>query len=217
MTQTIRVRFAPSPTGHLHIGGLRTAFFNWLFARHHNGVFLLRVEDTDLERSKPEYMQSQLASLKWAGIESDEPVVIQSERFAQHTAMLQKLLQEGKAYKCYCPQKAVIVDGQFIKYDKSCRIRTSPQDPGAPYVVRFALPKNLERVEWNDHIRGNVSVSIDELDDFIIARSDGRPVYNFVVVMDDIFMRISHIIRAEDHISNTPKQILLYQACNAPL
>src|SRR5581483_10643300 len=131
----VRVRFAPSPTGHLHIGGLRTAFFNWLFARHHNGVFLLRVEDTDLERSRQEYVDSQLASLAWAGLVPDEPIVIQSQRFAEHTAVLQKLLEQGKAYRCYCPAKAVSSDGQFIKYEKSCRLQTNNQDQARPYVI----------------------------------------------------------------------------------
>src|SRR5579871_1532569 len=213
---SVRVRFAPSPTGHLHIGGLRTAFFNWLFARHFDGVFLLRVEDTDLERSKKEYIESQLASMRWAGLEPDEPIVIQSERFPEHTAVIQQLIAQKKAYRCYCPQakQEDFQDGEpfYRKYDRACRNKVQ-QDETKPHVVRFAVPDNLERIEFNDLIRGLVSWPIEEIDDFVIARSDGRPIYNFVVVVDDAFMRISHVIRGEDHISNTPKQILLYQAC----
>jgi glutamyl-tRNA synthetase len=214
---SVRVRFAPSPTGHLHIGGLRTAFFNWLFARHYQGTFLLRVEDTDLERSKKEYIDSQLASLHWAGLMPDEPIVIQTNRFAEHTAVIQKLLEEKKAYRCYCPhiKQEDFQDGEpfYRKYDRTCRTKTLLQDSTEPYVVRFAIPDGIERVEFNDRIRGHVSFPVEELDDFVIARPDGRPIYNFVVVVDDAFMRITHVIRGEDHISNTPKQILLYQAC----
>jgi glutamyl-tRNA synthetase len=218
--QPIRVRFAPSPTGHLHIGGLRTAFFNWLFARHANGSFLLRIEDTDLERSKQEYVDSQLAAFAWAGITSDEPVVIQSQRFKEHDAVIRQLVAEGKAYRCYCQIDKNTTDRSDRAYNRACRTRTAPENPenyGAPYVVRFALPDNLEHVSWEDLIHGTVTIHRDELDDFIIARSDGRPVYNFVVVLDDAFMRITHVIRADEHIANTPKQILLYQACNYPL
>lgn len=209
----VRVRFAPSPTGHLHIGGLRTALFNWLFARHNNGQFLLRIEDTDLERSKDEYTQAILDAFKWVDILPDEPIVIQSSRIKEHQRVIEKLLKEGKVYKCYCSQDEVkdrAEDEAFIKYDGTCRNRTD--HPNKPYAIRFKLPE-VPVIEFDDMIRGPIRFERDQLDDFIIARSDGTPMYNFVVVVDDAFMGITHVIRGEDHISNTPKQILLYQAC----
>lgn len=217
---SIRVRFAPSPTGHLHIGGLRSALFNWLFARHNKGKFLLRIEDTDLERSKQEYTDSILASFAWMRIDWDEPVVIQSERAARHAEIAQLLQKQGKAYLCTCSQEDVIArlsqtpgfDPNFIKYDGHCR--TKHNSVGA---LRFAIPESTSLVEWNDLIRGLISIGTDQLDDFILVRSDGTPMYNFVVVIDDADMRISHVIRGEEHIANTPKQILLYQACNFAL
>ena len=220
---TVRVRFAPSPTGHLHIGGLRTALFNWLFAHHNKGVFLLRIEDTDLERSTPEYTQSILESLAWAQIHSDEEIVIQSARLSAHQEVIEKLVSEKKAYRCYCTPAEIAlrqnrpadVDPEFAKYDGFCRHQL-PQE-GKPFVVRFALPENQKTITFQDVIRGDVTFDMDQFDDFIIARSDGRPMYNFVVVVDDAFMRITHVIRGEDHISNTPKQILLYQACGYSL
>lgn len=212
-TAQIRVRFAPSPTGHLHIGGLRTAFFNWLFARHHKGVFLLRIEDTDRERSRQEYTDSIIASLAWVAMHVDEPVVIQSSRVEEHKAVIARLVTEGKAYKCYCTEQELRQrdrEDLFFKYDGRCRERNNKGD--GPYVIRFKLPE-VKEISFDDHVRGRVTVSIEQLDDFIIARSDGTPVYNFVVVVDDAYMRISHVIRGEEHILNTPKQILLYQAC----
>lgn len=219
----VRVRFAPSPTGHLHIGGLRAAIFNWLFARHNKGVFLLRIEDTDQERSKPEYTQALLQGLSWAGITPDEPVVIQSSRFDQHRGVVEQLLKEGKVYRCYCKaedisERAVNEDQDhlFAKYDGTCRKRKAPI-AGMPYAIRFKVPENCGLITFNDLIRGSISIDASQLDDFIIVRSDGTPMYNFVVVVDDAFMKISHVIRGEEHISNTPKQILLYQACNYTL
>lgn len=214
---SVRVRFAPSPTGHLHIGGLRSAIFNWLFARHHNGSFLLRIEDTDLERSKQEYTDSILASFAWMQIDWDEPLVIQSQRINRHREIAAQLLAEGKAYYCACTQEEVVArlsqvagfDPQFIKYDGYCKTRKLTAG-----AIRFAIPESTTTVEWNDLIRGTISIGHDQLDDFIIVRSDGTPMYNFVVVIDDADMRISHVIRGEEHIANTPKQILLYQACN---
>lgn len=219
-TSPVRVRFAPSPTGHLHIGGLRTAIFNWLYARHNNGTFLLRIEDTDLERSKPEYTESILSALQWTNIQSDEPIVIQTERFEQHKKVIEQLLKEKKAYRCYCTAAEIAqrenlpegYDPEFSKYDRHCRYNYSPSEK-RPYVVRFALPEDRDMIQFNDIIRGEVTFDINQFDDFIIARSDGRPMYNFVVVVDDADMKITHIIRGEDHISNTPKQIMLYQAC----
>lgn len=213
----VRVRFAPSPTGHLHIGSFRAALFNYLFARHHNGVYLLRIEDTDLERSKQVYVDSIERSLAWAQLNPDEPVLVQSSRVQEHKALIQKLLDEGKAYRCYCTQEQVVAryqkahntDDMFIKYDGACKKRD--YDATQPCVVRFALP-DVAAVTFDDLIRGSVTVERDQLDDFIIARSDGSPTYNFVVVADDAHMRITHVIRGDDHIANTPKQILLYQA-----
>ena len=208
----VRVRFAPSPTGYLHIGSLRTALFNWLFARHHNGQFLIRIEDTDIERSKPEFVAAIKDALRWTNIQPDEPIIVQSERLDEHKTVIEKLLREGKAYKCYCSQEDIAVragDNAFIKYDEKCR---SASDTDGPYVIRFKLP-DFKEITFDDLIRGPISVARDQLDDFIIARSDGRPMYNFVVVVDDAAMKITQVIRGEDHISNTPKQMLLYQAC----
>lgn len=216
---SIRVRFAPSPTGHLHIGGLRTAIFNWLFARHHGGTFLLRLEDTDLERSKQEYTDAILNALAWTNIQSDEPMVIQSQRYDRHIQVIEELIKSKRAYRCYCTPadiekrigQSASADDEFAKYDGFCRTRNA-QDAHGPHVIRFALPDEAS-VTFNDLIRGPITFEMNQFDDFIIARSDGRPVYNFVVVVDDADMKISHVIRGEDHISNTPKQIMLHQAC----
>jgi glutamyl-tRNA synthetase len=215
----VRLRFAPSPTGHLHIGGLRTIIFNWLYARHHQGSFLIRIEDTDLERSKAEYTESILHTLQWMGVESDEQVVIQSERVPEHRRIAHMLVEQGKAYYCSCSQEEVIerhkqkygADDMFIKYDGACR-GTVVAHPTKKSVIRFALPQDIVQVSWNDLVRGHISTQVDQLDDFIIVRSDGMSMYNFAVVIDDAYMRISHVIRGEEHVSNTPKQILLYQA-----
>ncbi|MGE0010424.1 MAG: glutamate--tRNA ligase [Candidatus Babeliales bacterium] len=211
---SIRVRFAPSPTGHLHIGGLRTALFNFLFARHNNGQFLLRIEDTDLERSRKEYTDAILEALRWTDITPDEPVVIQSERIKHHQKMINDLVERGKAYRCYCSIGLGASKETYMKYDGACRAQKFTFDvTGKPYVVRIKLPiEHQEAITFEDLIRGPITISLEQLDDFIIARSDGAPVYNFVVVVDDHDMEITHIIRGEDHISNTPKQIVLYQA-----
>jgi glutamyl-tRNA synthetase len=207
----VRVRFAPSPTGHLHIGGLRTALFNWLFARHHNGTFLLRVEDTDRERSRREYVDSQLESLFWAGIHSDEPLVFQSERMALYEKFIQQLLDEKKAYRCFCP--GVQEEVEFKQYNGACRdLPFTPANLQKPHAIRIKFPRDHATISFHDLIRGDVTFSVDQYDDFIIARSDGTPVYNFVVVIDDAAMEISHVIRGEDHISNTPRQMVIYQA-----
>ncbi|MFA6065921.1 MAG: glutamate--tRNA ligase [Candidatus Babeliaceae bacterium] len=215
----VRVRFAPSPTGHLHVGGLRSALFNWLFARHHGGSFLLRIEDTDKERSLPEYTNSITEALSWCSLISDEPIVIQSERAAEHVMVAQLMLKNGRAYKCYCTQEelqqrlgANAAEGLgYVKYDQACR--NTEDRAGVPYVIRFKLPDTIQEVVFNDLVHGDIVFNLDTLDDFIIVRSDGTPMYNFVVVVDDASMNITHVIRGEDHISNTPKQILLYQAC----
>lgn len=219
IASSIRVRFAPSPTGHLHIGSLRTALFNYLFAKHTGGTFLVRIEDTDLERSSQDYVTSLFQSLAWVGLQSDEPIVIQSSRLPQHKEVIEMLLAAGKAYRCYCSQEEVAARHQgrhegdtFVKYDRTCRFRTGePLDK--PYAIRFALPENRDFVQFDDLVRGTIIVGLDQLDDFIIARSDGMPTYNFVVVVDDAAMGVTHVIRGDDHISNTPKQILMYEAC----
>jgi len=217
--RSVRVRFAPSPTGYLHIGSLRTALFNWLFARHHGGSFLIRVEDTDTERSTQEYTKAIFDSLSWVGLESDEPVVIQSERVSQHTALIDTLVQEGKAYRCYCTQDELVTrcgaggENFFIRYDRHCLNRQDLPPEGTPFVVRFKIPDDRPQITFDDLVYGSVSFDAEQLDDFIIARSDGSPIYNLVVVADDHAMGITQVIRGEDHISNTPKQILLYEAC----
>jgi glutamyl-tRNA synthetase len=225
MLKPVRVRFAPSPTGHLHIGGLRGAIFNWLFAKHAGGDYLLRIEDTDLERSKKEYFDSIINAFDWMDLPSDEPVVIQSSRLAEHKRVIEQLLNQGKAYRCFCTIEQVqelkeeqMARGSLMKYNGTCRdLVVTPELAQKPYVVRFKLPAQKGAVSWDDLIRGVISIDMDQLEDFIIARSDGSPMYNFVVVVDDAAMKISHVIRGEEHISNTPKQILLYQACGYEL
>lgn len=217
----VRVRFAPSPTGHLHIGGLRTALFNWLFARHHGGAFLLRIEDTDVERSTQEYRDSILQSFAWTQLQHDEEIVTQSERIAEHQRVAQQLIDARKAYRCFCSPEDLLkrygrthADDFFVTYDGYCRDREIQDgDELRQHVVRFKLPKDRVEVSFDDIIKGTITFNLDQLDDFIILRSGGFPMYNFVVVVDDAFMGITHIIRGEEHIVNTPKQILLYEAC----
>lgn len=215
----VRLRFAPSPTGFLHIGGVRTALFNWLFARNHGGKFVLRIEDTDLSRSTEESIEEIIESMRWLGLDWDEGPFRQTERQEIYTQKVEQLFQEGKAYRCYCTpeeldrkrseaQKA----GLKPKYDGTCRERSDVPE-GAPSVVRFKAP--LEgSVIVEDLLRGKVIFDIKELDDLIIQRTDGTPTYNFVVVVDDSEMEITHVIRGDDHLSNTPRQCLLYDALN---
>lgn len=220
MKQSVRVRFAPSPTGNLHIGGLRTAFFNWLLARHNDGQFLLRIEDTDLERSKEQYTEAIIQAFDWVGLPSDEPIVIQSSRIKEHMAVVEDLIKHGRAYYCYCTPEEVQArhlqqypDDEFVRYDGFCRNRGMQRDAQRLSVVRFAIPDDLREIGFDDLIRGPIVFEKKYLDDFIIVRSDGLPVYNLVVVLDDAFMGITHIIRGEEHISNTPRQLLIYRAC----
>jgi len=221
MNKNVRVRFAPSPTGHLHIGSLRVAIFNWLFARHHGGQYLLRIEDTDTERSKQEYTSSILRALTWCGLQHDEDVVFQSLRVDQHKKVVEQLLQEGKAYKCYCTPEEIAqrqkerdqYNDLFSMYDGFC-IKNNPEDESnKQFVVRFKVPREEKTITFTDLIRGPISFDVDQFDDFILARSDGSPMYNLVVVLDDAQMGVTHVVRGEDHISNTPKQIMLYKAC----
>jgi glutamyl-tRNA synthetase len=221
----VRVRFAPSPTGHLHIGSLRTALFNWLFARHHNGTFLIRIEDTDRERSTKEFEQSLLQSLSWTGIASDELMLYQSQRFDLYRGVADTLLTEKKAYRCYCTQETLqikreraIAHQQTYQYDKSCRDLDANFEPkDKPHVIRFKVPMHDAQFVFDDLIKGQIAIPADQIDDFVILRSDGTVTYNFAVVVDDIASKISHIIRGEEHLFNTPKQMMLYYALSQPV
>ena len=216
MTEKIRTRFAPSPTGFLHIGGARTALFNWLFARHNGGQFVLRIEDTDQIRSTDESTKAILDAMSWLGLTWDEGPHFQAQRVDLHREMVQKLLQEGKAYYCTCTpeeletkRKEALATGKKPKYDGTCRDRNLKKTPGS--VVRFrGAQTGITVVE--DLIKGNITFNNDELDDLIIERGDGYPTYNFAVVIDDALMNITHVIRGDDHVNNTPRQILLYEA-----
>lgn len=217
---TIRTRFAPSPTGYLHIGGARTALFSWLYARRHGGTFILRIEDTDVERSTVESVNAILEGMTWLGLDYDEGPFYQSRRFDRYRAAIAQLLTEGKAYKCYCSKERLdaLREDQMARkekprYDGLCRARKD-QPEGAPYVVRFRNPID-GAVVVDDMIRGRVVFQNTELDDLIIARSDGTPTYNFVVVVDDFDMRITHVIRGDDHLNNTPRQINILKAMGA--
>jgi len=220
-TQSVRVRFAPSPTGTLHIGGVRTALFNWLYARHHGGTFVLRIEDTDRSRSTEEYINEILNALRWLGLDWDEGPFRQMERQERYREKVADLLKAGKAYPCYCSaeeletkRKAQQAAGQNPRYDGTCRNRTD-QPTDQPHVIRFKAPKE-GTVIVRDLLRGNVHFDLAEMDDIILQRTDGTPTYNFVVVVDDADMKITHVIRGDDHLSNTPKQALLYDALDAP-
>jgi glutamyl-tRNA synthetase len=214
---TIRTRFAPSPTGFLHIGGLRTALFCWLYARGRGGRYVLRIEDTDLERSTPEAIQQILDGLAWAGLAHDEGPFYQTQRFARYREVLDELLRQGSAYHCYCTKDELeqmrneqIARGQKPRYDGRCRERSAPRE-GIPPVVRFKNPTE-GTVVVNDVVHGPVEFQNRELDDLIIARSDGSPTYNFCVVVDDMDMRITHVIRGDDHLNNTPRQMNMLTA-----
>lgn len=217
MTNNIRVRFAPSPTGCLHIGGVRTALFNWLFARHNNGVFILRIEDTDQTRSTDESIQAIIEGMKWLGLDWDEGPYRQTERMHIYKEHVEKLLQEDKAYHCYCTpeeleerRKQALAEKRIPKYDGRCRELKNPV-PGRHPAVRFKMPLQGQTVV-DDHVKGRIVFENTQLDDLIIMRSDGWPTYNFCVVVDDATMNITHVIRGDDHLNNTPRQIQLYNA-----
>lgn len=212
----IRTRFAPSPTGYLHIGGARTALFNWLYARHYSGRFILRVEDTDQLRSTEESTRAILDAMTWLGLNWDEAPYFQAQRVEIHREMVLKLVQEGKAYYCTCQpgeleekRKLALAEGRKPKYDGKCRDRGLPRTEDS--VVRFRCPDTGVTV-LDDLIKGRIVFCNDELDDLIIERADGYPTYNFAVVIDDAQMEITHVIRGDDHVNNTPRQILLYEA-----
>ena len=219
---SVRTRFAPSPTGYLHIGGVRTALFNWLFARHHGGVFIVRVEDTDVARSTQEYLNAILDGLQWLGLNWDEGPYFQSQRMQLYREHVERLLTAGKAYRCYCTaeeleerRQQALTEGRKPKYDGRCRTR-SDQPTDLPSVIRFKAPQEGTTIV-EDLIKGLVTFNNDELDDLIILRSDDTPTYNFVVVVDDALMGISHVIRGDDHLNNTPRQIHLYKALGYPI
>lgn len=221
MENQVVTRFAPSPTGHLHIGGARTAIFNWLFARHNGGKFILRIEDTDTQRSTLEYTESILESLRWLGIDWDEGPYFQTQRLDLYHSYAEKLYRSGWAYYCECSPEEVerrrqeaFQKGLKPKYDGACREKGLTPGPGR--VLRFRCPQTGSTVV-NDIIKGSLIFDNSELDDLVLIRSDGVPTYNFCVVVDDITMGITHVIRGDDHVNNTPKQILLYQALGEPV
>ncbi len=218
----VRLRFAPSPTGYLHVGGARTALFNWLLARKESGKFILRIEDTDVARSTQESVDAILEGMRWLGLDWDEGPFYQSERFPVYKEFVEKMLAEGNAYKCYCTaeelearREKAIQEGRKPKYDGTCRGLTADM-PGKPYVVRFKAPHD-GITSFDDLIKGQISFNNEELDDLIIQRSDGTPTYNFTVVIDDATMGITTVIRGDDHVNNTPRQILLYEALDYPV
>lgn len=218
---SIRTRFAPSPTGYLHIGGARTALFSWLHARKHGGKFVLRIEDTDLQRSTAESINAILEGMTWLGLEYDEGPFYQTERFGRYYKVINKLLAEGKAYRCNCSRERLdrlreeqMARKEKPRYDGHCRDREVGADE--PHVIRFRNP--LEgQVVIDDLIRGRVIFQNSELDDLILQRTDGSPTYNLTVVVDDHDMQISHVIRGDDHLNNTPRQINILQAMGAPI
>jgi glutamyl-tRNA synthetase len=219
----VRTRFAPSPTGYLHIGGARTALFNHLYARHHGGVFVLRVEDTDQKRSTPEAIAAILDGLAWLGLDADEGPVFQTQRLTLYRERAAALLAAGLAYRCWCtPEElesrrgAAVVQGRSPAYDRTCRSRTTAPAGRDVHVIRSKTPLDgATRVE--DLVKGAVVFQHAELDDFILLRSDGSPTFLFAGVVDDVDMRISHVIRGDDHLANTPRQIQIYRAFDAPL
>jgi glutamyl-tRNA synthetase len=219
--QTMRVRFAPSPTGFLHVGGARTALFNWLLARRHNGVFVLRIEDTDRERSSDAMTQAILDGMTWLGLDWDEGPVHQADGVERHRADALRLVEGGAAYRCFCTAEELDErrrqhpDGpDAFRYDRRCAAipaaEAEARAQADPHTVRFLVPEGT--TAWQDAVHDEISFANADIEDFIILRTDGTPIYNMAVVSDDVDMRITHVIRGDDHISNTPKQILLYHA-----
>ena len=217
MTKT---RFAPSPTGYLHVGGARTALFAWLYAKKTNGQFVLRIEDTDRERSTQESIDAILQGMQWLGLDYDEGPFYQTQRMARYQECIEQLLAEGKAYKCYCSKERLdalreqqMAVKQKPRYDGKCR---EAGEQAGDYVIRFRNPTEGS-VVWQDAVKGRIDIANSELDDFIIARSDGTPTYNFTVVVDDWDMGITHVIRGDDHVNNTPRQINVLHALGATI
>jgi glutamyl-tRNA synthetase len=217
---TVRTRFAPSPTGVLHLGSVRTALFCWLFARHHGGQFILRIEDTDRERSTDENVNAILEGMAWLRLDWDEGPFYQTQRFERYREVIDDWLAAGKAYHCYCTKDELdalrekqMAAGRRIRYDGRCRDRTEPREGVVP-AIRFRNPQSGE-VVVNDCVRGTVVFDNAQLDDLIIARSDGSPTYNFSVIVDDFDMGITHVIRGDDHLNNTPRQMNMLEALGA--
>src|SRR5947208_4622652 len=236
-TGSVRVRFAPSPTGYLHVGGARTALFNWLFARRHRGVMILRIEDTDAERNKPELVQGIIDGLKWLGVDWDEGPFYQSQRTELYRAAAKRCVASGSAFLCYCPADKY-AGGDYAEPDQSgqveepkgggprrvtrCSCRDGkPSTPGAKPAIRFKVPMG-GTTKFADAVFGEREFSNDEIEDFVLLRSGkgdeefGQSMYQLGVVVDDMDMRVTHVIRGADHLSNTPKQVLLYRALGAP-
>ncbi|MRW84259.1 glutamate--tRNA ligase [Pseudoduganella sp. FT26W] len=223
----VRTRFAPSPTGYLHLGGARTALYSWAFARHFGGTFVLRIEDTDLERSTPEAVQAIIEGMAWLGLNHDEGPFYQMQRMDRYREVVGQMLEAGTAYHCYSSPEEVqamrdraTAAGQKPRYDGTWRPepgKTLPAIPeGRKPVVRFKNPLDGE-VTWNDFVKGPITIGNKELDDLVIARTDGTPTYNFCVAIDDLDMEISHVLRGDDHVNNTPRQINILRAIGAPL
>ena len=217
---TTRTRFAPSPTGYLHVGGARTALFSWLYARKQGGTFILRIEDTDLERSTPESVQAILEGMDWLGLDYDEGPFYQTQRFDRYKEVIAQLVEQGDAYPCYCSREELDerreqqrANKEKPRYDGRCRHATEARDGVSP-VIRFKNPIDGD-VIIDDVVRGKVVISNTELDDLIIARSDGSPTYNLTVVVDDLDMALTHVIRGDDHLNNTPRQINIFTALGA--
>ena len=224
---TVRTRFAPSPTGYLHVGGARTALFSWAFARHHGGTFVLRIEDTDLERSTPEAVQAILDGMNWLGLQHDEGPFYQMQRMDRYRAVLAEMLANGTAYHCYSSPDEVEAmrerqraAGEKPRYDGTWRPEAGKTLPAIPAdrqpVIRFKNPLEGD-VSWNDVVKGQITINNRELDDLVIARPDGTPTYNFCVAVDDWDMQITHVIRGDDHVNNTPRQINILNALGATL
>ena len=219
----VRTRFAPSPTGYLHIGGARTALFCWAYARNHGGEFIMRIEDTDLERSTQLSVQAILDAMQWLGLDCDEGPFYQMQRLDLYRDFAEQLVEEGKAYRCYCSRQeleamreAQRARGEKPRYDGRWRDSRDAPPAGVAPVIRFRNPLTGE-VAWDDAVKGPIAVSNGELDDLVLLRADGVPTYNFGVVVDDIDMNITHVIRGDDHVNNTPRQINIYQALGAAL
>ena len=217
---TVRTRFAPSPTGVLHLGSVRTALFCWLYARHHDGQFILRIEDTDRERSTKENVDAILEGMDWLGLDWDEGPFYQTERYDRYREVIDQWLEQGKAYRCYCTKEELnelrerqMAEGGHVRYDGRCRDRAEPRE-GVDPVIRFRNPTEGQ-VVVDDQVRGTVVFENAQLDDLIIARPDGSPTYNFSVIIDDYDMQITHVIRGDDHLNNTPRQMNMLQALGA--
>ncbi|RKS85724.1 glutamyl-tRNA synthetase [Orbus hercynius] len=221
----VKTRFAPSPTGYLHVGGARTALYSWLYARHAKGTFVLRIEDTDLERSTPEAIDAIIEGMNWLDLSWDEGPYYQTKRFDRYNQVIDQMISKGTAYRCYCSKERLeklreeqMAKGEKTRYDGHCRCDATQKahHDNEPHVVRFANPTDGV-VIFKDLIRGPIEIANKELDDLIIRRTDGSPTYNFCVVVDDWDMEITHVIRGEDHINNTPRQINILKALDAPL